>query len=330
MVNVVPSDNKSTRRRTGAALAAALLGSGAAAFFYSRFVEPRTLLVRSFELALPSIPPGLDGCTIAFLSDFHLGGPGDGIKPVGTAFDLIQQRRPDLILLGGDFFDQGVRAGREPDWSRLPAIAPTFAVPGNHDYKSSPDATELVLDVLDDAGISVLRNRGCSVSVRNGCIDLIGVDDPYTYRADFASANSGLALSENPRILLAHAGMVTEELPVGAADLILSGHTHGAQIRVSPFRRTGPFDAFWWLDHVQGKRVSHFRQGLFWVRGSLLYVGNGIGMTSYGLRFLAPPELAFFTLRHGTGDPEYPCDDPRRYTLRSDQTRYWTWPETAP
>jgi predicted MPP superfamily phosphohydrolase len=103
----------------------------------------------------------------------------------------------------------------------------------------------------------------------------------------------------------------------------LSGHTHGAQIRFSPFGRTGPLDIFWWLDRINRNRPSPYRQGLFRVRGSLLYTGNGLGTTSLRMRFMAPPEIAIFTLLTGDGDSTRSCDNPRRYVLSYAEERRW-------
>jgi uncharacterized protein len=304
------------------AVASALLAA-TGALVYSRYIEPRTLLVRSFELALPRLSDELSGYKIAFLSDFHFGGPGYFGPAVEQALDILARERPYLILLGGDFYDQGVITSSAPEWSRFPQIAPTFAVPGNHDYRSRPADAESIFELLESAGMTVLRNSAKTVPIDEGAIDVIGVDDPYTGRADFSTAERCVPRSKNPRILLTHAGMIADELPIGAVDLILSGHTHGAQIRTSPFKHTGALDLFWWLDRIKAKPISPYRQGLFWVRGSLLYVGNGIGMTTIGHRFLAPPELTLFSLFAGPGSTGVPCDSPDRYVLRSSETRMW-------
>jgi uncharacterized protein len=323
MISGEPRPARPPRFKPRIALAAGLLAT-TGAVVYSRFVEPRTLLVRSFELELPSVPRDLDGVRIAFMSDFHFGGPGHFGPAVQTAFSILERERPDLILLGGDFYDRGVITGSAPDWSWFPKLAPTLAVPGNHDYRASERDAVSIFTTLENAAITVLRNETRTVALGGGGIDIIGVDDPYTRRADFEKADQCAPRTGNPRILLAHAGMVADELPVRAADLILSGHTHGGQVRTSPFKHSTPLDIFWWLDKIKTKPISPYRQGIFWVRGSLLYVGNGIGMTSVGNRFLAPPEIALFRIRSGNGDPQVACDRAERYVRRRDETRIWT------
>ncbi len=304
--------------RTFAIAGAGLLGTALA---YAALVEPRTIILRELELSMPTIPPSLDGLRIGFISDLHVGGPGDPVGSIHRAISVLEEQRPDLILLGGDYYDRGMRVPEEPDWSRLAAIAPTFGVPGNHDYHRGLETTEEVMRLLDDSGICLLRNTSQHVNVRGGTVRIIGLDDPYTGRADFGSATDGLSDDFHPTILLTHAGLVADYLPEASADLIVSGHTHGAQVSVSPFRRTGPLDIFWWLDYIKGSPLSPYRQGLFRVRGSVLYVGNGLGTTSLGMRLAAPPEVSIFTLHHGTGSQDLPCDHPDRYLAGYRATR---------
>jgi uncharacterized protein len=316
---MIGRDQNDNRRPFRQALKLMSIGGGvlAAGAAYSSFIEPRTILHRQIDLAIPTLPQQLDGLKIAFLSDFHLGGPGDPLGTISRVLTVLNEHAPDLILLGGDYYDRGMRVHDEPDWRCFPEIAPTLAVPGNHDYLRGRETTERIFETLATAGITVLRNEVRDFPLHGSHIRVIGVDDPYTGRDEFLKATSTATGDFHPRILLAHSGLIADQLPPGSADLILTGHTHGAQIRFSPFRYTLPLDAFWWLDLIKNQPRSPYRQGLFRVRGSLLYVGNGLGTTWLGMRFLAPPEVATFRLRTGTGWEHKSCDNPSRYELRN-------------
>jgi uncharacterized protein len=317
-----PGDNRELDiyRKVTLGIAGAL-GLAGGLLAYASFIEPRTILLREFDLELPTLPDNLNGLRFAFLSDFHLGGPGDPLGSIRRAIKLLEQERPDLIFLGGDYFDRGVRVPGEPEWARFPAIAPTFGVPGNHDYHRGHDTTMEIFKSLERNGIDVLRNEVRDLEICGQTVRLIGLDDPYTGRNHFDKARRSVDGAVHPTIMLAHAGLVADNLPIGSADLILSGHTHGAQVRISPFRHTGPLDVFWWLDYLKKSPISRFRQGLFSVRGSLLYVGNGLGTTSLGIRFMAAPEVAIFRLFRGVGRADRSCDDPQRY-VRNTRTSW--------
>jgi uncharacterized protein len=302
-----------------------VLGLVGGAIAYASLIEPRTILVREIDLASPTLPQSLNGTKFAFLSDFHLGGPGDPHGSVQRALSVLKEHQPDIILLGGDYYDRGTRVIQEPDWTRFRELAPTFAVLGNHDYHRGQRSTGEIIEKLKDSGIVLLRNSACDVELDAGKLRIIGLDDPYSGKADFEAAIKQCSGDIHPKIMIVHAGLIADELPIASADLIVSGHTHGAQVRISPFRHTGPLDVFWWLDYIKRSPLSRFRQGLFRVRGSLLYVGNGLGTTSMGLRFLAAPEVAIFRFFSGTGNADHSCDSPEHYLLRN-ETR-WTKPQ---
>jgi predicted MPP superfamily phosphohydrolase len=121
-----------------------------------------------------------------------------------------------------------------------------YAVLGNHDF--GVGAKE-VSAALEANGITVLRNACVPIERGGGRIWLAGLDDPLE-----GHANPELAIPEpirnvpnEPVVLMCHAPDFADRLlthPAGqAVDLMLSGHTHGGQIRV-PFRApTGPAPA---------------------------------------------------------------------------------------
>lgn len=73
---------------------------------------------------------------------------------------------------------------------------------------------------------------------------------------------------------------------INDVDLILTGHTHGGQIRI-PFY--GPFDTMTSI----GK---DFDAGLYRVENSTLYVSPGVGYSSFPVRLFCPPEITLFTI----------------------------------
>jgi uncharacterized protein len=310
------SNERTDQRIRYAALAASLALQAAALFAGARFVEPRWLHVRHYRLSLPQLPASLDGARLAFLSDAHIDGPGPNAAVTNAAIRQIVAWQPDLILIGGDYYDKGLKAGPEPGWAELPLTAPTFGVLGNHDYFAGERNRCEIVDSLRAAGIDLLVNRTAVIPVRHGKIAVMGVDDPFQRRDDFEAAAATADHDTGIRILLAHAPMIADSIEPGAADLVLAGHTHGSQIRLSPFDTTTPLDINWWLDYAKRKPRSHYQRGFFWVRGSLLYVTTGLGTTSLPMRFFAPPEVNLFTLASGTGDAERPCDDPARYVTK--------------
>jgi predicted MPP superfamily phosphohydrolase len=90
-----------------ASLAAA--GVAAALAVYAGWIEPRRLVVRERELALPHWPRRLAGLRAGVLSDLHAGVPHAGLDAIGRAVDELNARAPDVHLLLGDYLDASQR-----------------------------------------------------------------------------------------------------------------------------------------------------------------------------------------------------------------------------
>ena len=88
-------------------------------------------------------------------------------------------------------------------------------------------------------------------------------------------------------ILLAHSPDQALEASGQGVDLVLSGHTHGGQVRF-------PFIGTVYAGTELGRRYA---AGLYRLNDLWLYVTRGIGMTGLPIRFLCPPEVALLTLR---------------------------------
>jgi len=91
-----------------------------------------------------------------------------------------------------------------------------------------------------------------------------------------------------PRILLNHDPRSFFEIPDDAADLVLSGHTHGGHIGV----QLGMDRAL----TVVGL-VGVPDQGLFARRDMRLFVTRCVGFYGYPMRIGIPPEIALLRLR---------------------------------
>jgi predicted MPP superfamily phosphohydrolase len=283
-------------------LAAGMLLLGAAAFVYATQVETTWLHVTRRELHLPCLPCGLDGLRVAHLSDFHRSRivPHDYLAGcVATAM----AERPDLILLTGDFVTKNRRYVGDLPALLAPLRAPlgVFAVLGNHDAVVGSDA---VTAAVERAGIRMLRNRHECLTVDGAQLWLAGIDSPHheqyrvadsrragwakLYRQYLDRTLCGIPVGAF-RVLLAHSPDVIRDAARRGVDLMLSGHTHGGQVRFPLVGAT-----------VVPSRYGHrYAAGLFQVEGTTLYVSRGLGTVRFPIRFLCRPELAVLTLRRG-------------------------------
>ena len=275
----------SEARRVFLARAATGLFAGAAGFvaFGIDEAEEAPELTRR-DVFIRGLPRALDGLTVLQLSDIHAGAlmtqaRMEVIARAGIAL------APDLVVMTGDLFDVSARAAAPftRAFRDLHGKLGTFAILGNHDYLAGEGA---VKRAVQDAGMRLLRNDGARIERGGGTLWLGGVDDP-SKRSVGSDPVAALrhASPEEPRILLAHRPSLFDECASAGAQLVLSGHTHGGQIALSPrwsfARALGPYT------------MGHYEKN-----GAQLYVHRGMGTVGpVPLRAGSPPELALLTLR---------------------------------
>jgi uncharacterized protein len=283
-------------RLVGSGAALGLLAGGA---FAAQAYAPAQ--VNTMRTTLPGLKRPLRA---ALLADLHYG-RFISVQQVRGWADQTLAAAPDLILLLGDFLD--VDLGRETptafldELGRLKAPLGVFGVWGNHDYGSFgrletgdrpgwPEQRTRLAAELAQRGISILLNEGRIV---RDDLFLGGVDDVWWGFPDVS-----LALRDAPpdlaRLLMSHNPDYLMDLPPNSG-LVLSGHTHGGQIRlpligapIVPSRYGQRFAQGW----VQGNGPDQ-RGG---ARG---LVSRGLGVSGLPLRNLCPSEIIVLELEPG-------------------------------
>jgi hypothetical protein len=230
-------------------------------------------------VSIPGLPRGLDGYTIAQISDVHAG-VFVGDRELEEGLSLVRAMRPDLIVVTGDLVDND---GRYASWlaselAKLETRDGIFAVLGNHDYYGGAD---VVAQAVRSAGVDLLVNEGRTIRARDsGGFALLGVDDRWARRSggagpDLARAEA-MVRPDAPRVLLAHQPDYFDTATSAHVALQLSGHTHGGQINPG-FR---PGDLF--MRYIAGRYEA---------QGSTLWVNRGFGVAGPPSRVGAPPEV---------------------------------------
>lgn len=293
----VPSQ-KITRRT----LLKTLLYGSAGLALYAGEVERHWIDVVHREIRLKDLPEDLDGWTIAQLSDIHL---NEFTEPflLREAIGHINRLQPDMVLLTGDFISDGLLPKKmtiRSAWECGSILTELtcrrrYAVLGNHDLLVGANE---VADALQSQGIPVLRNAYLPVERGKSRMWLAGLIDPVVGRPDPEKAIpvSIRNQPQEPVILMCHAPDFADTLlahPVGRSiALMLSGHTHGGQVRL-------PFVGALRLPPGGKKYV----EGWFPLGGMQLYVNRGIGSVGLPFRFDCRPEITHLTLRRDVPAP---------------------------
>lgn len=260
--------------------AASMAGLG----LYSTKGEPFWIDVVERPMPIRGLPDALTGSRLVHLSDIHV---GEHIPDVYLfrAFERVAAFNPDIVVVTGDLIQHAELDHLSEVYARLPrgrlATACTF---GNHDYGagwSDAGKADALADMLEDQNISVLRNQ----TLEAEGLQLIGMDDLWAGRfsAEKALASADLA---RPAICLSH-NPDTVDLDgwSGYDGWILSGHTHGGQVR-PPF-----------LDPpILPVENTRYTSGEFELGGGRrMYINRGLGFLKQ-VRFNVRPEITVFEL----------------------------------
>ena len=239
------------------------------------------LVVKHNHLWCSRLPLSFDDLTVLHISDMHVDINEGAMRRL---CNLIEGLDYDLCVLTGDY--RGRSFG--PFEATLDGMArvraklhgPVYGVLGNHD-------TIRMVPGLEAMGIRMLLNE-CDIIERSGKrIYLAGIDDAHFYRVDNIEKAGAPIPPGEYSILLSHTPEIYRQAAHAGFNLLLSGHTRDARIRLPGSIPTT-------LDWVLPRRM-----GL----GSWRY-GNMLGYTSVGasssivpVRLSGPPEITVHHLQ---------------------------------
>jgi len=270
-----------TRRLT---LGYLVIGIVTLTVFYG-YINALTTRVKEIPLTIHKKVSGASELKILMASDIHLGaliGERQELKLVR----IINEQKPDLVLLCGDLVDGDIgpvlrkNLGKHLQEIRTPLGV--FAIPGNHEYIGGIRNT---LPYLQSINIKVLRDE--VITLPDG-IQLVGRDDRDSRRMGEANNPHELkALTKNldhskPIIVMNHQPFQLEEAVEIGADLHLSGHTHNGQM--------------WPLNYLT-EAIFELSWGLKQKGNTTFYVSSGFGSWGPPVRTGNSPEVVVFKVK---------------------------------
>ena len=233
------------------------------------------------RITAPNFPQELDGYTVAFTTDTHAISD-DSLHRIAT--HLNTKENIQLLLNGGDFSRrEDILLSHIDILADVDAPDGIFVIRGNHDRVAQ---LREVTEPYDN--ITFLHNSG--VQIADGFF-LGGVDDLWYATPSIPDA----IVDAQPNafiLLLAHNPDPSMLFDTSDIDLMLSGHTHGGQVRV--FGLYAPY--------LSLNRISQYGQrfmGGFTTSpdGALVYTSRGTGQ--YWPRVFVRPEVTILQFFQG-------------------------------
>ena len=278
-----------------------LLALAVSVAIYALLVEPLLCQLVKIDIPAEALPAGL---RILFLSDMHHHRWG---KREEAFIRSLPDVHVDVVVFGGDFL--GSKHGIDASLKFIDHVsnryphAPMFGVCGNAEHKLIPGLRINFLQELTRVGVVVLQNSNTTICVDGKDIGVIGTDDPYYGFHDLDAAFSGMD-PRLPKILITHSPQVIRSSVTYTPDIVLSGHTHGGQVRIpgiGPIRTQNPLSR----KIAMGLFSPQNLQDLLKLESDVptwLYVSRGLGlafvphMRWLAPRFLCRPEVTLITI----------------------------------
>ncbi|SEP24531.1 metallophosphoesterase [Trujillonella endophytica] len=290
---------------------AGALVAGAATLGYAGLYERTRWTLRRFDV--PVLAPGSAPLRLLHVSDVHMTA-GQRSKQEWLAG--LAGLRPHLVIDTGDNL-----AGSDAVPPTLRALDGLLDVPGafvtsSNDYYAPKPKNPLkyfkkkhkrvhgdplpwreMRDAFTGRGWLDLTNARGEITVDGRRIVLAGVDDPHLKRDRYDAVAGPADPTADLRIGLVHAPepRVLERFAADGYDLLLSGHTHGGQLRVPGY---GALVTNCGLDRERVRWVSRWAEpSPERPHGTWLHVSAGLGTSPYApVRFACPPEATLLTL----------------------------------
>jgi uncharacterized protein len=276
---------------------------------YGVALEPLSRLrIARYDLSLPRWPAGFE-VTIAALADIHACRPWMDPERIRSIVATTNRLGADLIVLLGDYVaGHRVLLERVADheWaqalSALQAPLGTHAILGNHEWwadtavQRAGTGKPAARRALESVGIPVYENDAVRLEKDGQAFWLAGLGDQLAFvpsrrrrpdrriGVDELDRTLDQVTDDAPVILLAHEPDIAARVP-DRVNLMLSGHTHGGQVRL-----------LGWSPVVPSRYGNRFAYGHVRERCDLI-VSGGLGCSIMPVRIGVPPEIVLVSVR---------------------------------
>lgn len=243
---------------------------------------PRRLGIAEATIHPVPWPRAMAELRVLLLTDLHVG-PFLRPEVLHAVLEDLMRLAPDLVAVGGD-----VVGGAENDLDPfLDGLAVLSRAPlgawfcmGNHEY-FTPDPARVV-EQLAGIGVRTLRNHAVRLEFGGSSFVLGGLDDLVLGEPDWDRL---FAPEGTPHLLLAHNPDAFYDAERRGIGLVLSGHTHGGQIRIPG-----------WPPLVRQSRYC-LDEGVMSFGSSTIVVSRGLGASGVPWRIVAHPEAVLLRIQ---------------------------------
>lgn len=259
--------------------------------YKSVFYNPHHITIRTQTISSNKIDNSLNGTRVVYFTDLHFG-PFTNQSDVINCVDLINKLDPDVVVFGGDLIDnyssfhitQDQRQFLINKLKDIKASQGKYYLLGNHDLENDLSKEDVESILIASDFFSLVNTNYKIYNGTNSFFNIVGLDsmlrgNPNTKEAyqDIDSSKYTFAFTHCPDLF--------DELPLDKTDYVISGHSHGGQIYIPLF------DYFY-----RASGCTKYFHGKHKKNATTIDISNGVGLTSYSIRFQANSEIVLYKL----------------------------------
>lgn len=252
-------------------------------FLYSLYIEPYNLIVNEYKIENKNIPKSFDGIKIVHFSDVHYGTTVNN-KYLNKIVDLINKQKPDIVVFTGDFFDERKNISEKEisninnTLSKINSNLGNYAVNGNHDIKY----IEKFEKVMNNNFI-VLNNEEKLLYYKDSIpISIVGFTDARETETNYEILDNNINYY---RIILIHEPDEYNKIKDYNFNVIMSGHSHGGQVRVPLIGKVYTPDG-----------SKKYYDNYYKFNDKEMFISYGIGTSLFDIRFNCTPSINLYRL----------------------------------
>ncbi len=249
--------------------------------------------LKHLQVCLKSLDPIFHDYTIIQLTDIHL---GQWITPnhLKGIIELVNQEKPDLIALTGDYVSYLIdqyEADLTNCLKNLNPLDASLAVLGNHDHWLG---AKKMRSILKNSGVIDISNEVYTIHRENTCLHVVGLDSVMLNKDQLDNVINKIPV-EGPAILIVHEPDFADiSSSTGRFSLQLSGHSHGGQFIIP----------FWNNTIIKGPYFKKYPLGKYKVGDMIQYTSRGLGTNVFWFRINCPPEITIIKLKSAEYEDE--------------------------
>ena len=253
------------------------------ALAYAHFIGTKGYIIKEYKVESSKIPEEMNGLKIVHFSDLHYATTINN-KEMQKIVKKINELKPDIVVFTGDLLDKNHQLNdsqKQELINNLKNINATlfkYAVSGNHDYSD-----DSFIDIFDKSNFKYLSNESQDIYYNSETpITIYGFPSSISDSPDYSILNPN---NTNFRLVILHEPDSIIDIINSKPDLVLSGHSHGGQVRF-------PFIGAIYTP-IGSKK---YYESYYKINETELFISSGIGTSGWEIRFFNHPSINLYRL----------------------------------